>query len=43
MLGMFDLFPERSGNAQKRLFEKQKSDEKSSKNLKKGVDFSCVW
>jgi len=29
MPGMFDLFPERSENAQKRLFENQKSDEKS--------------
>jgi len=37
---MFDFIPERSGNAQKGMFEKQKSDEKSSKNLKKGVDFS---
>jgi len=40
MPGMFDLFWERSEMAQKQMFENQKSDEKSSKKLKKGVDIS---
>ena len=43
MPGMFDLFTEHSEIAQKRMFEIRKSDEKSSKNLQKGVDFSFVW
>ena len=40
MPGMFDLFWERSEMTQKQMFENQKSDEKSSKKLKKGVDIS---
>jgi len=40
MPGMFDLFAEQLKMPQKQMFEKQKSDEKSSKNVKKGVDFS---
>ena len=39
MPGMFDLFPEHSEVHQKQMFEKQESDEKSSKIMKKGVDF----
>ena len=43
MPGMFDLFAERSEMPQKLMFEIQKTAEKSSKNLKKGVDFSNGW
>ena len=40
MLGMFDLYWKQWECSQKEMFENEKSDEKSSKNLKKGVDFS---